>query len=265
MSNDGWTIECPQCGGNSVSISAMVYVRPEVDSAGDIQTTVDTVTHDWDDDSDAICNECGHSSIAGDFLGNPAYPREVPSSLIEPAPLTFDDYADQALAMAIYPGRDTSPLYPLLGLPSEVGELAQSAVRANIVYSTAVDSALNAVAEVGAVCGILKKAYRDHHGVVPEEQKSLLRASLDGAIAHLTDLRSMTASVSKIAVRQITSSAAKFDQSQTWWHELGDCIWYIAALAREFKFGLGAVASANVKKLLGRKARGTLQGSGDDR
>jgi NTP pyrophosphatase (non-canonical NTP hydrolase) len=47
--------------------------------------------------------------------------------------------------------------------------------------------------------------------------------------------------------------------------ELGDQLWYIAATAREFGLDLGELAESNIEKLLGRKERGTLKGSGDDR
>jgi NTP pyrophosphatase (non-canonical NTP hydrolase) len=47
--------------------------------------------------------------------------------------------------------------------------------------------------------------------------------------------------------------------------ELGDSLWYHAALAKEFGLKLSDVASANLEKLADRKERGTLQGSGDER
>jgi NTP pyrophosphatase (non-canonical NTP hydrolase) len=47
--------------------------------------------------------------------------------------------------------------------------------------------------------------------------------------------------------------------------ELGDSLWYHAALAKEFGLNLGDVAQANLDKLAARKARGTLQGDGDNR
>lgn len=47
--------------------------------------------------------------------------------------------------------------------------------------------------------------------------------------------------------------------------ELGDVLWYVANLASELKVDLDKVASTNINKLFGRKDRGALQGSGDDR
>jgi len=47
--------------------------------------------------------------------------------------------------------------------------------------------------------------------------------------------------------------------------ELGDVLWYVAALATELGCDLDAVARGNLQKLQSRKARGVLGGSGDDR
>lgn len=47
--------------------------------------------------------------------------------------------------------------------------------------------------------------------------------------------------------------------------ELGDCLWYVAAVAHELGVLLSDVAESNLKKLTDRKARGTLRGNGDNR
>jgi NTP pyrophosphatase (non-canonical NTP hydrolase) len=47
--------------------------------------------------------------------------------------------------------------------------------------------------------------------------------------------------------------------------ELGDTLWYITMMAEELDSNLAEVMGINAAKLLSRKERGTLQGSGDDR
>ena len=47
--------------------------------------------------------------------------------------------------------------------------------------------------------------------------------------------------------------------------ELGDVMWYIAALSRDLGISLNQVAHMNLEKLASRKQRGVLGGSGDNR
>lgn len=47
--------------------------------------------------------------------------------------------------------------------------------------------------------------------------------------------------------------------------ELGDVLFYIAALADFFDRDLGPIANDNLDKLYDRKKRGKLQGNGDNR
>lgn len=47
--------------------------------------------------------------------------------------------------------------------------------------------------------------------------------------------------------------------------ELGDVLWYVAAIASELKVTLSEVAEKNLEKLADRRERGTLHGSGDER
>lgn len=47
--------------------------------------------------------------------------------------------------------------------------------------------------------------------------------------------------------------------------ELGDVLWYAAALATQIGVTLDEVAEGNIDKLLSRQERGTLRGDGDDR
>mgnify|MGYP003626805125 FL=1 len=47
--------------------------------------------------------------------------------------------------------------------------------------------------------------------------------------------------------------------------EIGDCLWYIAALCRDLNVSMNDVARANLTKLEDRKKRGVISGSGDNR
>jgi len=47
--------------------------------------------------------------------------------------------------------------------------------------------------------------------------------------------------------------------------ELGDVLWYVAAIARDAGLYLSTIANGNLNKLQSRKERGVLRGSGDYR
>jgi NTP pyrophosphatase (non-canonical NTP hydrolase) len=47
--------------------------------------------------------------------------------------------------------------------------------------------------------------------------------------------------------------------------ELGDVLWYLAALSDSLGFDLGEIAENNLDKLRSRLARGKISGSGDNR
>jgi NTP pyrophosphatase (non-canonical NTP hydrolase) len=59
------------------------------------------------------------------------------------------------------------------------------------------------------------------------------------------------------------------DQPEDWRtqiaKEIGDVLWYCAALAHDLNVPLALIAAQNKDKLLARKERGTLGGSGDNR
>jgi NTP pyrophosphatase (non-canonical NTP hydrolase) len=47
--------------------------------------------------------------------------------------------------------------------------------------------------------------------------------------------------------------------------EIGDVLWYIAALSRDLGYTLEEIAKMNIEKLESRKQRNVISGSGDER
>jgi NTP pyrophosphatase (non-canonical NTP hydrolase) len=73
--------------------------------------------------------------------------------------------------------------------------------------------------------------------------------------------------VAEIVKKCIRDNAGKIspEQEAKLIAELGDVLWYLANIAADLNVSLAAIADRNLAKLSGRKARGTLHGSGDDR
>ena len=55
------------------------------------------------------------------------------------------------------------------------------------------------------------------------------------------------------------------EQRQKLIKELGDIMWYVAAMATELNCELDYIASLNLEKLYSRLERGTVKGDGDNR
>jgi len=116
-------------------------------------------------------------------------------------PMTFDHYSASVMDKAIYP--DTL-LYPVLGLVSEAGEVADK----------------------------IKKHFRDNE----------FEVYCDDAVVEIP-------AETRMAIAK----------------ELGDCLWYITAIAADIGYELEEVAYLNIEKLESRQERDVLKGSGDNR
>jgi NTP pyrophosphatase (non-canonical NTP hydrolase) len=64
---------------------------------------------------------------------------------------------------------------------------------------------------------------------------------------------------------EIEREEAKQKWVQAMSSEIGDVLWYCARLADELGLSLSQIAEENMEKLLDRKARGVIGGSGDNR
>ena len=80
-------------------------------------------------------------------------------------------------------------------------------------------------------------------------------------------LNGETGEVAEIIKKLYRDQAGVLDENTRYQlaKELGDVLWYVAALCAEADLDMQAVAENNVKKLADRQARDMLHGSGDDR
>ena len=63
----------------------------------------------------------------------------------------------------------------------------------------------------------------------------------------------------------IRDNKSIIDERQDVAKELGDVLWYVAAVARDIGYSLEVIAEMNIEKLESRKERGVIQGNGDNR
>lgn len=63
----------------------------------------------------------------------------------------------------------------------------------------------------------------------------------------------------------LNTSTIHEDDKESLVKELGDVLWYLTAIANHLGVTLSEIMDKNSKKLLARRATGTLSGSGDDR
>lgn len=81
--------------------------------------------------------------------------------------------------------------------------------------------------------------------------------ALAGLVGEVSELYSLIAK----AIRD----GKQFDFDQNVKKELGDILWFVAAIAADAGFTLEDIGMSNIAKLSARKNKGTIQGSGDNR
>lgn len=154
--------------------------------------------------------------------------------------MDFDDYQEFARDTARYPGMGefTGLAYAALGLNGEAGETAEK----------------------------VKKLWRDGgtdvsdgvYDILHDIRLAIQRAnSQDDAVFAVED--------AEIAARRLFVLKLTPEQRDAILKELGDTLWYAAAVASELDASLNDVAQGNLDKLRSRRDRNVLHGSGDER
>lgn len=159
--------------------------------------------------------------------------------------LTFDEYQEKAAGTAIYK-RNAYVVYPLIGIINEAAEVAEHAIPDIREALKKHDSFLGvdlldkfeAFVTLGLELGVMKKKIRDKWDELTPADQALM-----------TDLSQ-------------TPDAVK---TEKYGKEVGDVMWYVAAFLRDIDADMSYYAQDNLNKLAARKARNTLQGSGDSR
>lgn len=93
---------------------------------------------------------------------------------------------------------------------------------------------------------------------------------LDGRVDYLYPMLGLSGEVGEVAEllkKAVRDHAGRIDHERKskLEKELGDVLWYVAELATALGLDLGEIAHLNIAKLASRKARGVIQGSGDER
>ena len=100
--------------------------------------------------------------------------------------------------------------------------------------------------------------------IYPDQGKNLIYPTL-GLMGEAGEFCEKVKKIVRIAPTCSCHPEISDDQAIELAKELGDVLWYVMAAAREIGFTLDEIAQLNVSKLLARKERGTLHGSGDNR
>lgn len=158
--------------------------------------------------------------------------------------MNFNEYQEIAYSFAWYPDKGNNVVYPVLGLGGETGEVLEKFKklwRDGPRDITDPDILSQELADQN----ILDKEW----GSSPNKIKELILNLKE----HGFELRKKDS----LKITDEFREAIK--------KELGDVTWYIATIAKECGLSFQDVVDSNIEKLHGRKSKGSLAGSGDNR
>lgn len=179
--------------------------------------------------------------------------------------MTFVEYQKQARSTAIYKNIGKDKRYPLLGLIGETGEVAEK----------------------------IKKIMRDDNHIITEEKKQAINKELGDVLWYLANIcEDNKIKHNFFECTPISKDPLTFDdlvqcifwmiqsiddliKESSYENDLIDSnkigafvqyiMQYIITICKFFSFDIEAVAINNIEKLLDRKKRGVLMGTGDNR
>jgi len=109
--------------------------------------------------------------------------------------------------------------------------------------------------------GISLDKFKAMHPETPDDVLELLAVAYDGlGLGEAGEVQGKIKKIIRDAGGVITDEHRDAIKA-----ELGDTLWYMASMCKNLGFGLEDVATYNIEKLIGRHARGTIHGSGDNR
>jgi len=158
----------------------------------------------------------------------------------------FDDYQTFTDSVAIY-NPDQGIGYTTLGIVGEAGEYAE---------------------KIGEIASYCNKTYRNSEDEEFKHRKETL-AELKAILAQAKEIGVKAEKLKK----EIRGGEKRLppliiystDEREGLSKELGDLQWYVAQAAKSIKMTLSAIVSLNVSKLIRRKKKGVIHGSGDNR
>lgn len=103
--------------------------------------------------------------------------------------------------------------------------------------------------------------FLEEHPDTPKDVKLLLAVAYDGlGLGEAGEVQGKIKKIIRDAGGRITHEHVTEIKK-----ELGDILWYVASMCDNLEISLEDVATGNIEKLRGRRDRGTLHGSGDNR
>lgn len=103
--------------------------------------------------------------------------------------------------------------------------------------------------------------FLEKHPNLPEDVILLMRVTYDGlGMGEAGETQGKIKKIIRDAGGDITAEDIKAISK-----ELGDQLWYISSMCDNLKLKMEDIATGNIEKLQGRRDRGTLHGSGDNR